>query len=61
MRAISLVEWRQRGMGDHLVDPGAENDDQIGVAERVRAHRQIGIGGNHRSCAGGYRLGLRAR
>ena len=38
------VEARRRGVADHVVRPRAEDDDQIGVAERVVAHRQIGIG-----------------
>ena len=37
------VEARRRGVADDVVHPGAEHDDQIGVAERRGAHRQIRI------------------
>ena len=39
-----LVEARRCGMADHIVHPGAEDDDEIGLAKRAVAHRQIGIG-----------------
>ena len=31
-------------MADHVIRARAEDDDQIGLAERVVAHRQVGIG-----------------
>jgi len=36
------AEARRQGVADHVIRAGAENDDQIGLAERVVAHRQIG-------------------
>src|SRR5438874_1985809 len=38
-----LVEARRRRMRDDVIHPGAENDDQIGFLECVRAHRQVRI------------------
>ena len=38
------AEARRQGVADHIIRAGAEDDDQIGLAECVVAHRQVGIG-----------------
>jgi len=38
------AEARRQGVADHMVRARAEDDDQIGLAERVVAHRQVGQG-----------------
>ena len=35
-------EARRRGVADDVVHPRAQHDDQVGVAERRGAHRQVG-------------------
>ena len=38
------AEARRQGVADHVIRARAEDDDQIGLAERVVAHRQVGVG-----------------